>query len=391
MTLSDIPTSQLKGQKVLVRVDFNVPLTDGVVGDTTRITAAIPTITHLIDQGAKVILVSHLGRPKGKDPKFRMAPVSQKLSDLIGKPVKQSLSAVGAATELAINAMADGDILMLENIRFYSEESENSPKFSQQLAGMADLFIQDAFGTAHRAHASTVGVGQYLPSYAGFLLEKEMAVLEKVLKNPDHPVVAIVGGAKVSSKLSLLQNLIDFIDVLVVGGGMAFTFLKAQGYEIGQSLCEDDLVETAREFLATAKAKNKTIILPSDILAPKPGSDTETVLYDAHHIPADAKGMDVGPQTIEAIKPALASAKTIIWNGPLGVFERPQFAKATLEIAKVVADSSAFSFVGGGDSVAAIHKAGVGDKISHISTGGGASLAYLEGKSLPGISILKGS
>ncbi|MFH1825282.1 MAG: phosphoglycerate kinase [Candidatus Firestonebacteria bacterium] len=381
---------QFKGKRVLVRVDFNVPLDSNLkVTDDTRIREALPTIKYISNNGGKVILVSHLGRPDGKVvDKLRMAPVAKKLEELIGKKIGQVDDCIGDKVNYAISQMKNGDILLLENVRFHAEEEENDPRFAKSLAELADVYVNDAFGTAHRAHASTEGITKYVKqSAAGFLIEKEIKYLGLVLSNPSKPLMAIIGGAKISSKIDLLNNLLTKVDALIIGGGMAYTFLKAQGIKIGKSLIEEDKVEMAKEILKNAKEKNIPLLLPVDhVVADKKDSPTDMKVVS--DIPDNYIALDIGPKTIEEFGKAIKKAKTIFWNGPLGLFEVDAFAKGTTALARVIAESGAVSIVGGGDSVSAIKKAGVSDKITHISTGGGASLEFIEGKELPGIAAL---
>jgi phosphoglycerate kinase len=392
-TIDDI-IDRLPGKRVLVRVDFNVPIADGVVGDDTRLRAAIPTVKRIAETGAKVILVSHLGRPKsGPEPKYSLRPVAARFAELIGKPVSFSDDCIGLKPENTVRAMGPGDICLLENLRFHAAEERNDPEFARRLAASADIYVNDAFGSAHRAHASTEGVTKFLrTAVAGYLMEKELDFLGRLLTNPKRPLVAVLGGAKISGKLEVLKHLMQTVDVFLIGGGMAFTFLKAQGKPIGKSLVENDLVDTARLILHDADKNGKKIVLPWDCVVSKelsPDSLTQIVAVEA--IPDDMAGFDIGPQTIKDFDQALQSAGTIFWNGPMGVFETPPYDEGTKAIANSVAhatDLGAISVVGGGDSVAAVHQAGMADHISHISTGGGASLEFLEGKVLPGVAAL---
>ena len=387
MPKRSVAEADVAGRRVLVRVDFNVPLADGRVADDTRIRAALPTITHLLDHGARVILLSHLGRPKGKpDPAYRMAPVARRLSDLLGREVPALEEVTGPRVEQASAALPPGGIVLLENVRFEPGEETNDPELAARLARLADLYVDDAFGAAHRAHASTVGVARLLPAYAGFLLQREVEVLSRLLAAPDRPFVAILGGAKVSDKLGVVGHLLERVDALVIGGGMANTFLLAAGMEVGASLVERDRVEDAGRIMQEATRRGIPIHLPTDVVVARSLDDPGRVVpVDA--VPAGMAIYDVGPATVAAFGRVIAGARTVFWNGPMGVFERPAFAAGTRGVAAAVAEA-AFSVVGGGDSVAAVEQLGVADRISHISTGGGASLEFLEGKDLPGIAAL---
>ena len=380
------------GRRVLVRGDFNVPLSkdSGCVSDDTRIRAALPTIEYLIQQKAKVILVSHLGRPKGKvDEKYRMDPVAERLSELLGRPVQKVDEAVGEVPQSAVEQMQDGDVLLLENVRFYPEEEKNDENFARMLASLADVYVNDAFGTAHRAHASTQGVTEFLPAVAGFLMENELDMLGRLLANPESPFVAIIGGAKVSDKIAVLSNLMDKVDTLIIGGGMANTFLKAQGFDMGKSLLEVDKLETAKNLMKKAKSKGVQLLLPVDVVAaPGAAPDAEPATVAVDKIPPDFMALDIGPETLARFAAALKNARTVFWNGPMGVFEMKPFAKGTEGIARELSQVEGITVVGGGDSVAAVKQAGVADQISHISTGGGAALEFLEGKELPGVVAL---
>ncbi len=392
MVLNTIREADLKNKRVLIRVDFNVPLKDGKVTDATRIVAALPTINYILSQpGASLVVMSHFGRPKGKkNPDFSMAPVGKKFEELLGKPVKVASDVIGPEVKREVESLKAGEVLLLENCRFYPDEEANNPEFAKELASYGDLYVNDAFGTAHRAHASTEGVSHFLPSYAGFLIEKEVKFMAPLLENPEKPFVAIIGGSKVSSKISVLESLVKTCDTIVIGGGMAYTFLKVMGHKIGKSLVEDDFIETAKNFLDAAKAKGVKVILPVDhVCAAAFAEDAQPVVVDGVDIADDLMGMDIGPKTTKAIVDALSDAKSVVWNGPMGVFEFASFAKGTEAVAKALAASKATTVVGGGDSVAAINKFGLADKISHVSTGGGASLEFLEGKTLPGIKALE--
>jgi phosphoglycerate kinase len=384
-TIRDI---DVKGKKVLVRVDFNVPMKDGVITDDTRITAALPTIKYLLEHGAAVILCSHLGRPKGgPDPKFTLAPVAEYLGKLLGKKVAFAADCVGAPAEAAARALKAGEVLVLENTRFHPEEEANDLNFAKGMASLADLYVNDAFGTAHRAHASTEGVTHYLPGVAGFLMEKEIQYLGQAIASPKKPFVAILGGAKVSDKIGVIKNLLAKADEILIGGGMANTFFKAQGLELADSLVESDAVETAKELL---KAGGKKLHLPVDVvLGDKFDAAAESKTMKVGAVPSGWRILDIGPETVAEYGKIIASAGTVVWNGPMGVFEFPAFAKGTFAVAKAVAASKAVSIIGGGDSVAAIQQSGLAEKITHISTGGGASLEMLEGLELPGVAALQ--
>jgi phosphoglycerate kinase len=392
-TVSDI--KDLKGKRVLTRVDFNVPLDDQQkITDDTRIRAALSTIRFLSEHGAKVILVSHLGRPKaGPDDKLRLAPVAARLAELMGKGVGYLKDCIGPVVEAAVKQMKEGDIILLENVRFYKEEENNDPEFAKKLASLADLYINDAFGTAHRAHASTEGVTKYLKGYAGFLMEKEIKFLGQLLENPPRPFVAILGGAKISGKIEVIQNLINKVDTLIVGGGMAYTFFKARGVEVGKSIVEADKIDLAKEILKTAIDRGVPFMLPIDhVVGDKFDATANAQVVTRAGIPPEWQGMDIGPETITKFGHAIRKAKTIFWNGPMGVFEFEKFARGTLAIAQLVAEATAkgaISVIGGGDSVAAVEQAGLAGKMTHISTGGGASLEFVEGKVLPGIACLQ--
>jgi len=393
-TIADIPDKELKGRRVFVRCDFNVPLDDkqNITSDK-RIKASLPTIKYLIDKGAKLILASHLGRPKGQvKPEFSLAPVQKSLSSLLGKPVAMTSDSIGPEAEKAVANLKDGDVVLLENLRFHKEEEKNDPAFAKQLASLADIYVSDAFGTVHRAHASTEGIAHYLPAYAGFLVEKELKFLGEALAEPKRPFIAIIGGAKVSGKLEVLKNLLAKVDTLIVGGGMAYTFFKARGIEVGNSLVENDLIPDAKEILKAAIDEEVPFLLPIDhVVADKFSEDANVQVVPRTTIPEGWQGVDIGPETITKFSNAIKTAKTIVWNGPMGVFEMDKFAKGTIAIAQAVADATAkgaVSIIGGGDSASAVKKAGLSDKMSHISTGGGASLEFLEGKVLPGVACL---
>lgn len=391
MNKKTVKDFDVKGKRVFVRVDFNVPLDDeGNITDDTRIKAALPTITYLIENEAKVILASHLGRPKGKfNPKYSLAPVAKRLSELLNKEVIFANDCIGPQVEELVNKMNPKDVLLLENLRFYPQEEENDREFAKKLASLADIYINDAFGTAHRAHASTAGIAEYLPSGAGFLMQKEIEIMGKALENPERPFVAVLGGAKVSDKIGVITNLLNKVDSLLIGGGMVFTFLKAKGYEIGKSLLEEDKIELARSIMKEAEEKGVDLVLPEDIVVTeeiKEGSPYKTV--SSSEIPSNLIGVDIGEKTREKFAQIIKRAKLVVWNGPMGVFEIRSFAEGTLAIAKAMAESGAITIVGGGDSAAAVEQLGFADKMTHISTGGGASLEFLEGKELPGVAVL---
>ena len=388
-TVKDI---DLKGKKVFVRCDFNVPMDENQnITDNTRIVAALPTIKYLLEQNCKIILASHLGRPKGEvKPEFSLKPVAKELSKLLGKDVIMANDVIGEDATSKAENLKEGEVMLLENVRFHREETDNDPEFAKKLASMAEIFVNDAFGTAHRAHASTTGIADYIPGVAGFLIEKELKFLGNAINNPERPFVAILGGAKVSDKIGVIDSLLDKVDTLMIGGGMAYTFFKAQGYNVGNSLCEVEKTDLALEAMEKAKAKGVKLLLPIDTKIGKefkPDTESKTVAWT--EIPDEWEGFDIGEKTIEMFKKELQNAKTVIWNGPLGLFEFEQFAIGTNEIAKTLADLDATTIIGGGDSAAAVTKAGLADKMTHISTGGGASLEFLEGKKLPGIECLQ--
>lgn len=422
-TVEDIDVS---GKRVLVRCDFNVPMKDGEITDTKRIVGALPTVKYLADHGAKVILCSHMGRPhnifndvvkldkkekkkidampaeeqaaatekaleaaKGDVTKFSLAPVAAELSKLLGKEVIMAKDVIGPDAKAKAAALNDGDVMILENIRFHAEETKNDPAFAKELASMADIYVNDAFGTAHRAHASTAGAADYLPAVCGYLIQKEISVMGGALENPKRPFVAILGGAKVSDKIGVINNLIEKVDTLIIGGGMAYTFFKALGHSIGTSLCEDDKVELAKEMMEKAEKKGIKFLIPIDnVVATEYSADAEWKVVDSDEIPDGWMGLDIGPKTCALFAEAVANAGTVVWNGPMGVSEWENFANGTIAVAKAVADSDAISIIGGGDSAAAVEKLGFADKMTHISTGGGASLEFLEGLELPGIACL---
>ncbi|WP_321971114.1 phosphoglycerate kinase [Paratractidigestivibacter sp.] len=390
-TKKTVRDADVDGKRVLCRVDFNVPIKDGVVGDTTRISAALPTIKYLVEHNAKVILMSHLGRPDGTgfQAEFSLEPVAKKLAEMSGLDVKFVADTYGDEAKAAVEALQPGEVLVLENVRFDKREKKNDPEIAKTLASYGDIFVLDAFGTAHRAQGSVVGPAAYLPAYAGFLLEKEVDTLTGIFADPERPFVAIVGGSKVSSKIGVLDHLIDSADTLIIGGGMAYTFFLAKGYTVGTSLKEEDWVERAGEMMKKAEEKGVKILLPIDnVVADHFGEDAEGEVVDSDKIPDDRMGMDIGPKTCELYAEAIKGAKTVFWNGPMGVFEMDQFAAGTEAVCRAVADSDCTSIIGGGDSVAAVNKFGLADKMSWISTGGGASMELVEGKALPGVEAL---
>lgn len=387
-TLKDI---DVKGKRVFCRVDFNVPMQEGKITDETRIRAALPTIQYLIDHGAKVILASHLGRPKGKVvEEMRLAPVGKRLAELLKQDVTTATESYGDAVKAQIADMKEGDVLLLENVRFYPGEEKNDPELAKAFAELADVYVNDAFGAAHRAHASTEGIAHHLPAVSGFLMEKELEVLGKALSNPERPFTAIIGGAKVKDKIGVIDNLLDMVDNLIIGGGLAYTFVKAQGHEIGKSLLEEDKIDLARSFIAKAKEKGVQFYMPIDaIVADQFAADANSKEVSIEEIPADWQGLDIGPKTQKLYSDVIRASKLVIWNGPMGVFEMDQFAGGTKAVAEALADSKdTYSVIGGGDSAAAVEKFHLADKMSHISTGGGASLEFMEGKALPGVVAL---
>ena len=386
------------GKKVLVRCDFNVPMKDGVITNENRINAAMPTIQKLVNDGAKVILCSHLGKPKnGPEAKFSLAPVAKALSAKLGRGVvfADDDNGVGAQARAAAAAMNNGDVVLLQNTRFRKEETKNVPAFSEELASLADAYVDDAFGSCHRAHCSTAGVTDYIKDTAvGYLMEKEIRYLGNAVNDPVRPFTAILGGAKVADKLNVISNLLEKVDTLIIGGGMAYTFIKAQGYEIGKSLCDDSKIDYCKEMMEKAKANGVKLLLPVDTVCVKDFPDpidaaVDTTVYPISQMPADMEGCDIGPETMKLFADAVKASKTVVWNGPMGVFENPTLAAGTLAVAKAMAESDATTVIGGGDSAAAVQQMGLGDKMTHISTGGGASLEYLEGKELPGIAVIQ--
>lgn len=388
MTIEDIDVND---KKVLVRCDFNVPQDDnGNITDDRRIVETLKTIKYLIDNNARVILCSHLGRPKGKfDNKYSLQPVAKRLSELLGQDVKMATDVIGDSAKSLVQDLQPKEVMLLENVRFHPEEEENDIEFSKQLAAFADIYVNDAFGTAHRAHASTAGVARFLPAVAGYLIEKEIRIIGGALDNPQKPFIAILGGKKVSDKIGVIENLIEKANAIIIGGGMAYTFLKAKGYEIGKSICEEDKIELAKSLIAKAEEKNVELLFPLDVIcANEISNNANAVCVDVDNIPADLSGVDIGPKTIEKFSEEIQKAKTVIWNGPMGVFEIEQFANGTNEIAKALSTIDGITIIGGGDSASAVEQCGYADKMTHISTGGGASLEYIEGKILPGIDCL---
>ena len=387
-TVEDI---NVKGKKCIVRCDFNVPMSDGVITDDKRIREALKTVKYLKENGAKIILCSHMGRPKGEfNMKYSLAPVAERISELMGCEVVMAKDVIGEDAQAKAAALGEGEILLLENLRFHKEEEKNAPEFAKALADFAEIYVNDAFGTAHRAHASTAGIADYLPAVCGYLIQKEIDVMGKALNDPARPFVAILGGAKVSDKIGVIENLIDKVDSLVIGGGMAYTFFKAKGWSVGNSICEDDKVELAKELMAKAEAKGVKMLLPVDTVVGKEfKEDTEYMTVDSCAIPEEWQGLDIGPKSVELFSDAIKNAETVVWNGPMGVFEFEAFAVGTKAVAKAVAESGAISIIGGGDSAAAVEQLGFAEKMTHISTGGGASLEFLEGKVLPGIAVIE--
>ena len=386
-TVRDIDVSN---RRVLVRVDFNVPLEDGRISDDHRIAAALPTITYLCDRAAAVILASHLGRPKGPDPSLRMDPIARRLEELLHRPVRKLDDCVGPEVEAAVGVMRPGEVVLLENLRFHKEEEANDPVFARALAGKAQIYVNDAFGTAHRAHASTVGVAKLLPAVAGLLMERELTFLGKVLEAPTRPLVVILGGKKVEDKIGVIRNLLRLAQTMLIGGGMCYTFLRAAGGQIGGSLCEEDKLDLARELMADAARRGVRLLLPLDVVAAqRPSAAAEVRVVDARAIPEGWMGLDIGSRTEAAFGAPIASAGTVLWNGPMGVFELAPFARGTRAIARAVAESCAESIVGGGDTASAVEQFGYADKMTHVSTGGGATLEFMEGKVLPGVAVLQ--
>ena len=386
-TIEDI---DVKGKRVLVRCDFNVPLKDGVITDDKRIRASLPTIKYLLEHGAKVILCSHLGRPKGEfKPEFSLKPVAARLSELLGFEVKIAADVVGESAQALAASVKEGEAVMIENVRYEKGETKNDPELSKKFAALADIYVNDAFGSAHRAHCSTTGVADYLPAVCGYLIQKEISVMGKALADPKRPFVAILGGAKVSDKIGVIENLLDKVDTLIIGGGMAYTFFKANGHTIGTSICEEDKIALAKETMEKAAQKGVKFLLPTDNKVGREyDPNTESMVVDSDDIPDGWMGLDIGPATQKMFADAIKGAGTVVWNGPMGVSEWDNFAEGTIAVAKAVADSGAISIIGGGDSAAAVQKLGFADKMTHISTGGGASLEFLEGKELPGIAAL---
>lgn len=389
-TVRDI---DVNGKKIIVRCDFNVPLKDGIITDDTRIRAALPTLNYLVENGGAVILMSHLGRPDGKaEPKYSLSPVAKRLAELMDTEVifVPSDTVVDDNVRAKAESLKPGQVMLLENVRFRKEETKNTPEFAKELASLAEIFVNDAFGTAHRTHASTAGIASYLPAVSGFLIEKEIEFLGNAVENPDRPFVAIMGGAKVGDKISVIENLLKKVDTLIIGGGMAYTFYKSLGYEIGTSILDEESIELAGNLLEKARETGVKMIIPTDVVCGREfKNDTETLVCESQKMPKDMMGLDIGPATAELYKKEIAAAKTVVWNGPMGVFEMENFAKGTYEIAKALSESDAVTIIGGGDSAAAVEQFGLADKMTHISTGGGASLEFLEGKELPGVAVLE--
>ena len=391
-TIEDVAVA---GKKVLVRCDFNVPLKEGKITSDKRIVEALPTIKYLLGQGAKVILCSHMGKPKGEvNPKYSLAPVAARLTELLGQTVELAADIVGEDAKAKAAALKDGQAMLLENVRFDAREEKNDPEFAKELASMAEVYVNDAFGTAHRAHATTAGVADYLPAVCGYLIQKEIGIMGKALANPERPFVAILGGAKVKDKLNVINNLIEKVDTLIIGGGMSFTFLAAKGYNVGKSLLDEEKIDYCKNMMKKAEEKGVKLLLPVDTTTvenfPDPiDAPIDTIVVPSNEIPSDREGLDIGPKTMELYAEAAKAAKTVVWNGPMGVFENPTLAKGTISVAKALAESDATTIVGGGDSAAACEQLGFADKITHISTGGGASLEFLEGLVLPGIACLQ--
>lgn len=390
MNKKSVRDVEVKGKRVFVRVDFNVPVEDGKITDDTRIRETLPTIKYLIENGAKVILASHMGRPKGEFvDSMRLTTAAERLSELLGKPVAKADEAVGDAVKAKIAELNEGDVLVLENVRFYKGEEKNDPELAKQFAELADLFVNDAFGAAHRAHASTEGIAHFLPAVSGLLMEKELSVLGKALSSPERPFTAIIGGSKVKDKIDVIDNLLNLADNVLIGGGLSYTFTKAQGYEIGKSLVDNDKIDVALGFIEKAKKLGKNFLLPVDVVvADKFGADANTKIVDATDIPADWEGLDIGPKTREMYADIIKNSKLVVWNGPMGVFEIDIFAEGTKAVAQACATTEGYTVIGGGDSAAAAEKFHLADQMDHISTGGGASLEFMEGKALPGVEAL---
>ncbi|QOS98005.1 phosphoglycerate kinase [Brevibacterium sp. JNUCC-42] len=391
MNKKSIRDIELAGKRVFCRVDFNVPMQDGVITDDTRIRAAVPTIQYLIDNHAKIILASHFGRPKGEVvEEMRLTAVGKHLASLLGKPVKKLNDSIGTEVEAAVQEMKEGDVILLENVRFHKGEEKNDPELAKSFAKLADLFVNDAFGTAHRAHATTAGIAQHIPAVAGLLMEKEIQFMGGALSKPERPFTAIVGGAKVKDKIGVIENLLGKVDTLIIGGGMANTFIKAQGYNVGASLCEEDKLELARTLMEQAKQRNVNLLMPVDVVvADKFAADANKQVVSIDAIPEGWMALDIGPKTMANYRDAIVPSKTVVWNGPMGVFEMDAFAAGTIAVANAMEECQGTTIIGGGDSVAAVEKAGVAEKMTHISTGGGASLEFMEGKELPGVTALQ--